>query len=723
MKAARLNATLRAAEQRAEELLPRLENVLLPVLRKAARDAAAAFERNATHHLTASAGRRADLDRIAALSARDARQLVSSLALTAAIDVQSNSTMVCVKPRPAEAAAITDPDGEATETLHVTLCYLGELDGPLEPIAEAVRTVAATHAPLAGIVAGYGQFGTPDGAPVGILLPDVPGLVELRVAITEALHQAGIDYARNHGFEAHVTVDQAPEPGEGDEVLPQVYGLPLHFDEVLIVRGNTEVVPVPLVGAPPVTAAGTPSDPGWTPPARGEILDIEALVKTFRGKTNRVRLAVVRTMFEAVARQAAALRFAAGSVEEIERFNVLFRAAVQAGLDPQSLESLSHLPDFDAEYRRLDAKLQREIEHAGFTGEATGEAYAAGEKVGFERLAVLRDEHGKMLGIVSYNPALSPAEVAELKAARKALDKTIAANAYEDSWHGSPAEQLAADRELAAAYDEMLRHHKQWGEVGVNHLASNGERPGIGARLMQRVAEDAKASGAGVGLNSLPKAEGFYKRLGMAQETGTHNYRWTAAEAKTFSGLASGEVFKPAADALGLSFDVTNPFTRRVFAQSASQVVNISETTQLNVMRIVQASYEAGLSIPDTAKAIEAGMIEASPARARLIARTELAGAVNGGALAATQIVASATGVTYMKTWMTAPGAKDPRHELYDDLDGQTVPLDGYFTVGGDELDHPGDPAGSPEEICNCRCSMSFTDESGDEQEVEADEE
>lgn len=159
---------------------------------------------------------------------------------------------------------------------------------------------------------------------------------------------------------------------------------------------------------------------------------------------------------------------------------------------------------------------------------------------------------------------------------------------------------------------------------------------------------------------------------------------------------------KSSLNGVGIAYDVTNPFTRRVLAQSGSQVVNIAETTQLNVMRIVRESYDQGLSIPDTATAIKAGMAEASTARATLIARTELAGAVNGGSLAATQIVSDATGSEYQKVWMTAPGAQFPRHETYDGLDGQTVALDAFFDVGGEELEYPGDPGGSPEEVCNC---------------------
>jgi 2'-5' RNA ligase len=170
-------------------------------------------------------------------------------------------------------------------------------------------------------------------------------------------------------------------------------------------------------------------------------------------------------------------------------------------------------------------------------------------------------------------------------------------------------------------------------------------------------------------------------------------------------------MMKESLQGVGLMFDATNPFAARVLSQSASQITHISKTTQLDVMRVIRAAYDEGLSIPDTAKAIQAHMREASPARARLIARTELVGAVNGGSLAATQIVADATGEMFYKKWLTAAGAKNPRHARYPGLNGQTVELDDHFNVGGHMLEHPGDPAGPPEEICNCRCALAYTDE------------
>lgn len=165
---------------------------------------------------------------------------------------------------------------------------------------------------------------------------------------------------------------------------------------------------------------------------------------------------------------------------------------------------------------------------------------------------------------------------------------------------------------------------------------------------------------------------------------------------------------------VGISFDVTNPFVEKVLATTAAQVTAIADTTRADVMRVIAAAYQDGLSIPDTAARITEFMLEASTERAVMIARTELAGITNGGSLAAVQIVQSVTGDSYQKVWLTAPGARYPRHEDYEDLDHQSVGLADYFDVGGAQLQFPGDPAGPPEEVIQCRCAIAYSGGAGE---------
>lgn len=445
-----LNRTLKRSTKRAEKLEARFIRVLTPILNKAADQAADRFEKLATDPLTADAS----------------RGVKRSSPITAAADVTGSSTMVAVMPRPDEQNQLAVEGGEPADMLHVTLAFLGDTDeDQVAAIVDALKTVAATHGPLAGKVAGTGVFQNGD-EPPWILLPDVPGLVELRVAITEALLAAGIDYSRQHGFQPHITIEYSSSPLIAP--LAARAGMPLHFDDLVIARGG-DVQSIPLVGVPPVTAAAN-----WGAPAADELIDAEALVKTLRTKTDPVRLAVIET---------------------------------------------------------------------------------------------------------------------------------------------------TAKSSLAAA---------------------------------------------------------------------------------------------------DIAWDATNPFVKRIMAQTGSQIVNIAKTTQANVMGIIEHAYEQGLSIPDTATAIRAGMKSATLERATLIARTEMAAAVNGGSLAAAQIYSDQTETPLYKEWLTAPGAQYPRHEEYDGLDGQIVGMEEYFDVGGFDLQHPGDPDGPPEEVCNCRCTMAYVDSPDGGEEIDS---
>lgn len=162
-------------------------------------------------------------------------------------------------------------------------------------------------------------------------------------------------------------------------------------------------------------------------------------------------------------------------------------------------------------------------------------------------------------------------------------------------------------------------------------------------------------------------------------------------------------MMEPALKQVGLSFDATNPVAEGLV--TSQHVTNIADTTRLNVMRIVRASYAAGLGVRETGEAIRHGMAEASRGRAELIAQTEIVGLTNGASVAVAKIVGKHAGVTYRKQWATAPGARWPRHETYFGLNGQEVGIDEYFTVGRAQLLYPGDPSGPVHEIARCRCT------------------
>ena len=55
------------------------------------------------------------------------------------------------------------------------------------------------------------------------------------------------------------------------------------------------------------------------------------------------------------------------------------------------------------------------------------------------------------------------------------------------------------------------------------------------------------------------------------------------------------------------------------------------------------------------------------------------------------------------KIWVWAPGVQGGVREWHQDMDGEEVPIDHYFSNG---LRYPGDPSASAEEVINCSCSI-----------------
>jgi 2'-5' RNA ligase len=610
------NAVLAAAQARVDVLEPKLAAVLEPILRRVGTEAARRFKQFATHHAS----------------------LYAAGPLTG---VKPTSTMICVRPRPEEAAAVADPDGAPASDLHCTLVFLGEIEGPLDEIRAAIAGVAGSHAPLAGVVGGYGEFRPPD---CGILLPDVPGLVELRVAVTEALVAAGIDYSRDHGWQPHITVDGDPEDGEIDYMLDRVAQSPLHFDALLIVRGDTETLELPLVGPRPVTAAGD-TPPDWTPPAADELVDTDALAAAFRGKTDPIRLALIEDVLGSV--------FGVPGVTEEE--------AIAFYHSPKAFE----LNEALRSGRALTAEQQHVINALD---------------------AAMRPSEDDM---VLYRGVPNAADVFGTSSLSKLEGSTFTTPGYvSTSELEETADQFAAG--IAGAADKPLVQ-----EIRVPK----------GTPMLRIPAGDYGDQQEWL----LPREVRFGMGTAVREDDPFGSQTIYAKSTALNKGILSAST-AGVAEGAGLSFDVANPLIDGLLAKTGQHITGIADTTQANVMRAVGSAYQSGLTIPDTAKLITQVMHEAAGPRSVMIARTEMTSAVNGASLAAAQLIGEQTGAKMTKTWLTAPGAQFPRHEDYDDLDGQTVGQDETFTVGEDELQYPGDPDGSPEEVINCRCAMTYSD-------------
>lgn len=160
------------------------------------------------------------------------------------------------------------------------------------------------------------------------------------------------------------------------------------------------------------------------------------------------------------------------------------------------------------------------------------------------------------------------------------------------------------------------------------------------------------------------------------------------------------ETLDPRGEAAGALLEAVGP-----------RAEQMAEGLREPVARIVGQAFEEGWSVTRTASAIVDASAEVAGWQAQALARTDLVTLENGGSLAAVRRVnavsasAGEEGFTH-KRWLSAgDGRVRPDHA---NAHGQTVPIDEAFAVGGAAMQYPGDPAGPPQEVWNCRCTLVY---------------
>ena len=137
-------------------------------------------------------------------------------------------------------------------------------------------------------------------------------------------------------------------------------------------------------------------------------------------------------------------------------------------------------------------------------------------------------------------------------------------------------------------------------------------------------------------------------------------------------------------------------------AYGADEVVKITTTTQEQIKQVIANSRNAGLGVVETAEALRQFAPELSKIRALTIARTE----THAAAGFSQQAVMKATGLEFRREWVAAIDGRE--RQEHADANGQTIGQGEKFVVAGEQLDFPGDPAGSAANVINCRCMEGF---------------
>lgn len=140
--------------------------------------------------------------------------------------------------------------------------------------------------------------------------------------------------------------------------------------------------------------------------------------------------------------------------------------------------------------------------------------------------------------------------------------------------------------------------------------------------------------------------------------------------------------------------------------RAKQRAAEIADTSRTRVGNAVARGIEANESPAEISKRIRTEVDDMSRARAKTIARTEIAVAQQTGQYQEMEATAEALGLKLAKTWVAT--SDERTRESHDAADGQTVRMEDPFRVGEADLMFPSDPDGPAEEVINCRCAVVY---------------
>lgn len=162
----------------------------------------------------------------------------------------------------------------------------------------------------------------------------------------------------------------------------------------------------------------------------------------------------------------------------------------------------------------------------------------------------------------------------------------------------------------------------------------------------------------------------------------------------------------------GVDFDLTSPMTQEILDGLGARAEALGDTLREPVAAAIARGWAEGRSVPDTARLIQRSVKPQLGAKATMLARTDLIGMSNGAGQGVAKMLNEAARSNNEpepigdKVWLSSHDARV--RDTHAAADGQRVPLDQPFNVGGEPLAYPGDPAGSNAETINCRCTELY---------------
>lgn len=189
---------------------------------------------------------------------------------------------------------------------------------------------------------------------------------------------------------------------------------------------------------------------------------------------------------------------------------------------------------------------------------------------------------------------------------------------------------------------------------------------------------------------------------------------WNTLNESALKSLASGWDLLSSdgvAAEFQLSFDVYRPEAVEWAAKnSATKIKRIWKTTREKVRPIIADGIENGTPYEDIAKELSelTDSFKGRGGRARTIARTETANAVNAGKYEHVVESERAYGIEYLKTWNPIESAETRKHHRAPAIKPSvTIPRAHSYIVDGQPMARPSDPRGRASNVINCRCTLT----------------
>jgi hypothetical protein len=148
--------------------------------------------------------------------------------------------------------------------------------------------------------------------------------------------------------------------------------------------------------------------------------------------------------------------------------------------------------------------------------------------------------------------------------------------------------------------------------------------------------------------------------------------------------------------------------SRLTAAQAGRQAERLVAGVQDAASHVILESLVSQWTVPETARQLQEVIAGNALWQSAMLARTDLIATSNAASLeGAMSLGEEAPGY---KIWLAT--SDERTRDTHAEADGQAVPTDQPFSVGGSLMMYPGDPdGGSDSETINCRCTIIYSDD------------